>query len=446
MLPFMTLQPLQLDISGKTTEIADLQPSDAIEPVATFADLLQLDMAVSTPTLPAEGTPLPPTGNALPSVDAREIAATAPLPTKERMPSAPVPLRLEFSPGAAPDSAAAREALTRSLPPPQGGNQSAATSDPAKPGPMQNLPRFEAPAAPEKSRGAAELTPAVRPERPATDLSPRPAPDAAVRPVVPPMTKPTGAAAEMPPMRTDVANPQALTAKRVEVPAVAPDDAAPRDPQRELLVRRIDAMAPPSSASNTMTQPAPVPAARLADINAGQSLQVTTAPVAAPIPASSPQPALPTPQLHTTIDVPVRDAAWPEQLGERVQLMANSRLQTAEIRLTPAELGPVRVQVAIDDGTANVTFQAQHAITREVIEQALPRLRELLAEGGLTLNQANVDGEGVEHGSRQAGDSSRDTNAAARPGADTVADNAPEGGDDAPRAARAADGLVDTFA
>lgn len=118
------------------------------------------------------------------------------------------------------------------------------------------------------------------------------------------------------------------------------------------------------------------------------------------------------------IGTPVRDAAWGEQISERVAIMAGNNLKSAEIRLTPAELGPLRVHVSVDDGAAHVTFHAQHAVTREAIEQALPRLREMLAENGLSLGQAEVgeqgvaqrDDDGQGHGplSNRAGDESFD--------------------------------------
>ena len=105
------------------------------------------------------------------------------------------------------------------------------------------------------------------------------------------------------------------------------------------------------------------------------------------------------------IGTPVRSSAWGEQIGERVVLMAGNRHQTAEIRLTPAELGPLRIQVSVDDGAANVTFHAQHTVTRDAIEQALPRLREMLAENGLSLGEANVGEQGVAEGHNMDGQS-----------------------------------------
>ncbi|MDJ0699973.1 MAG: flagellar hook-length control protein FliK [Woeseiaceae bacterium] len=144
------------------------------------------------------------------------------------------------------------------------------------------------------------------------------------------------------------------------------------------------------------------------------------------------------------IDTPVADAAWGDRLGERVLLMAGNQLRSAELRLTPAELGPVRVQVAVDDGTANITFHAQHAVTRDAIEQALPRLREMLAENGLSLGQANVGEQGVagqEHASR---DGVEDLVSFGAEG-DEAATQATTDGASTDMRARVTNGLVDTF-
>ncbi len=147
-------------------------------------------------------------------------------------------------------------------------------------------------------------------------------------------------------------------------------------------------------------------------------------------------------QATDLIGTPVRDPAWGEQIGQRVMLMAANQLQTAEIRLTPAELGPLRVQVSLEDGATNVSFHAQHAVTREAIEQALPRLREMLAENGLSLGQADVGEQGVAEGNRDrhADDQLQDS----------LADDGQEAsGDDEQRPTTTVltpNGLVDTFA
>ena len=142
------------------------------------------------------------------------------------------------------------------------------------------------------------------------------------------------------------------------------------------------------------------------------------------------------------IRTPVMEPAWGDRIGERVVMLAGNQLKSAEIRLTPAELGPVRVQVSVEDGAANVTFHAQHAVTREALEQALPRLREMLAESGLTLGQADVSEHGVSQGNR---DSDSDS-ATPGPAGDDIANLADGAETLEVRTGVATNGLVDTFA
>lgn len=135
--------------------------------------------------------------------------------------------------------------------------------------------------------------------------------------------------------------------------------------------------------------------------------------------------AKPTPVLAATIDQPVMDEAWGEAFQDRILWMAKGRIQNAEIRLNPAELGPIRVQVTVEDDAAMLQFTAQHNATREAIEQALPRLREMLSENGLTLaessiNDSGTDREGDQAHASQSG-SAADADSAAADGADAEA-------------------------
>ena len=147
--------------------------------------------------------------------------------------------------------------------------------------------------------------------------------------------------------------------------------------------------------------------------------------------------------MTALIGTPVRDSAWGEKLGERVMMLAGNQIKTADIRLTPADLGPLRVKLSIEDGTANVTFHAQHAVTREAIEQALPRLREMLAESGLSLGQASVSDRGASGDNANNGGSNPTVNRL------DVGDSSATFADgDAPvrRKSVSIDGLIDTFA
>ncbi len=90
------------------------------------------------------------------------------------------------------------------------------------------------------------------------------------------------------------------------------------------------------------------------------------------------------------VDAPVGSAGFREELGDKITWMADQRLQSASLQLSPEHLGPLHVRISLQDGAATVSFNAMHADTRAALEQALPRLREMFATHGLTLADASV--------------------------------------------------------
>ena len=98
--------------------------------------------------------------------------------------------------------------------------------------------------------------------------------------------------------------------------------------------------------------------------------------------------------LVTAVDTPVLDPAWPKALQDRILWLAGKNIQSAEIRLNPADLGPLKVQISVDDNSTNISFSATHAVTRDALEIALPRLKDMLAENGMLLTNASVSDEG----------------------------------------------------
>lgn len=86
----------------------------------------------------------------------------------------------------------------------------------------------------------------------------------------------------------------------------------------------------------------------------------------------------------------IQTAAWNRVMSGRVVWMAREGVQHAELKLNPASLGPVEVRLNMNNEQASVTFIANHAATRDALEQALPRLRESFTENGMELTDAEV--------------------------------------------------------
>ncbi|MEZ9177233.1 flagellar hook-length control protein FliK [Vibrio kanaloae] len=99
-----------------------------------------------------------------------------------------------------------------------------------------------------------------------------------------------------------------------------------------------------------------------------------------------------------------------EQVAEKVQMMMSKNLKNLDIRLDPPELGQMKIRMTMNNDVANVHFTVSNQQARDVIEQTLPRLREMLAQQGMQLADSSVQqqssGQGQEsynNGEQQSG-------------------------------------------
>lgn len=94
-----------------------------------------------------------------------------------------------------------------------------------------------------------------------------------------------------------------------------------------------------------------------------------------------------------TIDnkpVNITRAEGQQQLQEKIRWMVNSRSTLAEIRLDPPELGSMQVRVNMSGDAASVNFVVQSQQARDALNDAMPRLREMLNEQGIELGESFV--------------------------------------------------------
>jgi|AntRauTorcE11897_2_1112592.scaffolds.fasta_scaffold01021_15 flagellar hook-length control protein FliK len=96
-----------------------------------------------------------------------------------------------------------------------------------------------------------------------------------------------------------------------------------------------------------------------------------------------------------------------EALANRISTMQARGMQIAEMRLDPPDLGNLRVQIKMQGDQASVIFQSPNAQARDLLENALPRLKEMLEEQGLNLADASVSEESYsQEGDQEQGEGS----------------------------------------
>ncbi|MCQ6261716.1 flagellar hook-length control protein FliK [Alcanivorax sp. MM125-6] len=75
-----------------------------------------------------------------------------------------------------------------------------------------------------------------------------------------------------------------------------------------------------------------------------------------------------------------------------------------ELHLNPRDLGPLSVSLKLDDHGAQAHFFSSHAPVRGAVEQAIPQLRDALAEQGIALGEAMVGDQPRQQFNEQTGD------------------------------------------
>ena len=107
------------------------------------------------------------------------------------------------------------------------------------------------------------------------------------------------------------------------------------------------------------------------------------------IPGNAP---LPENKIHiTSLSKPFGQANWNQEFGDRIIWLINKSHSSAELRLTPPNLGTIEVKIQTLQDQANIAFSSQNAQVREVLESAIPRLREMLGAQQIQLNDVFVN-------------------------------------------------------
>lgn len=92
----------------------------------------------------------------------------------------------------------------------------------------------------------------------------------------------------------------------------------------------------------------------------------------------------------TAVKAHIADPAWKHQFSEQIVWQAKNELQTAQLHINPPQLGPVQISLSLSGDQASAVFASPHAEVRQAIEDALPKLREMLSASGISLGDANV--------------------------------------------------------
>lgn len=145
------------------------------------------------------------------------------------------------------------------------------------------------------------------------------------------------------------------------------------------------AAAPATPAVGPAAGPGPLTAIAVPSLATAAQATATgdTAPDAEPDAASSP--------AMTAFSAPPGTEVWHDELSAQLSVMSGQGDDAqAVMKLAPPELGELEIRLDVRDRDAGLQFVASSAEVRQALEQAQPRLRELLAQQGMGLSNFSV--------------------------------------------------------
>ena len=80
-----------------------------------------------------------------------------------------------------------------------------------------------------------------------------------------------------------------------------------------------------------------------------------------------------------------------DAVKDKVMVMINQKIQQVEIQLDPPEMGNIHVRVNLQNEQAAVQFIVQNQQAKEALEQNMGKLRDMLAENGVDVGDANIE-------------------------------------------------------
>ena len=92
-----------------------------------------------------------------------------------------------------------------------------------------------------------------------------------------------------------------------------------------------------------------------------------------------------------------------EAVKEKVMVMINQKLQQIDIQLDPPEFGSMQVKIHMQNDQAVVNFVVQNQQAKEALDQNLDKLKNMMADSGVDVGDANVEQQANQSSSNNDG-------------------------------------------
>ncbi|MCL9683736.1 flagellar hook-length control protein FliK [Legionella maioricensis] len=90
------------------------------------------------------------------------------------------------------------------------------------------------------------------------------------------------------------------------------------------------------------------------------------------------------------IPVDLANSQWANKFSEHITWLGHQGIKSALIKIHPEDLGPLEISIKVVKDSASVNINSHNSHVRDIVDQALPKLREMMAEQGLNLSDVHI--------------------------------------------------------
>jgi flagellar hook-length control protein FliK len=95
-------------------------------------------------------------------------------------------------------------------------------------------------------------------------------------------------------------------------------------------------------------------------------------------------------QPSKTVNTPFGQVGWTQAINQHIVVMVNEKSQSIRLTLNPPELGPVEVNVRVENKVASVQFVSAAPEVQKALQDGLPVLQEMLSQAGIDLGKTDI--------------------------------------------------------
>jgi flagellar hook-length control protein FliK len=94
--------------------------------------------------------------------------------------------------------------------------------------------------------------------------------------------------------------------------------------------------------------------------------------------------------VRTHVSTPCGQEGWDQAVSQKVSWMVQDQIKSATLTLNPPNMGPIHIQVQLDQQQVHVQFVSVQPEVRQALQQAIPALEAMMTQSGLQLGQSDV--------------------------------------------------------